>query len=35
MDPLVRSKLLAIYRDDILKVQKLIKRDLSHWLHDE
>ena len=28
----VRRKLVAIYRDDILKLQDLIQRDLSDWL---
>jgi hypothetical protein len=28
----LRRKLVAIYRDDILKLQDLIHRDLSHWL---
>ena len=27
-----RQYLMNIYKDDILKLQKLIKRDLSHWL---
>lgn len=32
MDPSVRRKLQALYRDDILRLQDLIDRDLSHWL---
>ncbi|MGB3757878.1 MAG: sulfotransferase [Rivularia sp. (in: cyanobacteria)] len=28
----VRGKLLEVYREDILKLQNLIDRDLSHWL---
>jgi hypothetical protein len=28
----MRLELTAIYRDDILKLQDLIRRDLSHWL---
>ena len=32
LSPEVRQKLIAIYRDDILKLQELIDRDLSIWL---
>ena len=28
----LRRQLLDMYREDILKTQELIKRDLSHWL---
>jgi len=27
-----RKKLIGEFRDDILKLQDLIERDLSHWL---
>jgi hypothetical protein len=32
IDPLVRRKLTDEYREDILKTQDLIGRDLTHWL---
>jgi hypothetical protein len=32
MKPEAREYLKDIYREDILKLQELIKRDLSHWL---
>ncbi len=32
MKPETREYLKALYKEDILKLQKLIKRDLSHWL---
>lgn len=32
IDPEVRQDLIAFYRDDILKLQDLIRRDLSAWL---
>ena len=32
MEPHVRRKLIGIYRDDVLKLQNLLARDLSHWL---
>jgi len=32
IDPLIRQQLTDCYRDDILKTQELIGRDLSHWL---
>ncbi len=32
LDPAVRSELTALYRDDILRTQDLIGRDLTHWL---
>ena len=28
----VRQELLAVLRDDVLRLQDLIGRDLSHWL---
>ena len=28
----LRQRLIDIYREDILKLQKLIDKDLSHWL---
>ena len=28
----IKRKLIAIYREDILHLQDLVKRDLSHWL---
>lgn len=31
-DPALRAELTERYRDDILQVQKLLQRDLSHWL---
>jgi hypothetical protein len=35
VDPAVRSELLDGFREDILKCQELIGRDLSHWLGDK
>ncbi|MCL6548413.1 MAG: sulfotransferase [Alicyclobacillus sp.] len=32
MDPNIRRELAAFYRDDILELQDLLGRDLSHWL---
>jgi hypothetical protein len=32
LSPEVRSQLTEAYSDDILKVQQLLRRDLSHWL---
>jgi len=32
LDPEIRARLTADYREDILKLQDLIGRDLSHWL---
>ena len=32
MEPEIRQQLIEIYREDILKLQELIKRDLSQWL---
>ncbi|MCB0058837.1 MAG: sulfotransferase [Caldilinea sp.] len=32
LDPALRSELTALYRDDILRTQDLIGRDLGHWL---
>ena len=32
LDPALRADLLALYHDDILKLQTLLQRDLSHWL---
>ena len=32
MKPETREYLINLYREDILKLQDLIKRDLSHWL---
>jgi hypothetical protein len=32
MSPATRKNLQAIYREDILRLQDLIDRDLSHWL---
>ncbi len=32
MDERVRNELIEYYRDDILKLEKLIQRDLSNWL---
>jgi hypothetical protein len=32
MNPETRSRLRAIYRDDILRLEQLIARDLSNWL---
>ena len=31
--PVLRQKLINHYRQDILQLQNLIQRDLSHWLH--
>ena len=32
MKPETREYLKEIYKEDILKLQELLKRDLSHWL---
>jgi hypothetical protein len=32
LDPEVRARLVEVYREDVLKVQDLIGRDLSRWL---
>lgn len=32
LDPEIRARLTADYREDILKLQDLIGRDLAHWL---
>jgi hypothetical protein len=32
LEPAVRAQLIEIYRDDILKLEKLIQRDLSMWM---
>jgi hypothetical protein len=32
LDPEIRARLTEDYREDILKLQDLIGRDLSHWL---
>jgi hypothetical protein len=32
LDPEIRQRLTNMYREDILKLQDLIGRDLSHWL---
>ncbi|GAB4300385.1 MAG: sulfotransferase domain-containing protein [Oscillatoriaceae cyanobacterium] len=32
LSPDIRQKLIRIYREDILKLQDLLQRDLSHWL---
>lgn len=34
MDPATRRRLIEGYRDDILHLEALIGRDLSHWLDD-
>lgn len=33
LEPSIRQELIAEYREDILKLQELINRDLSHWLN--
>ena len=35
LDAELRGKLVAIYRDDILQLQDLLRRDLSSWLDAE
>lgn len=35
IDPKIRGELLETYREDILKLEKLIGRDLSVWLKDK
>lgn len=32
MSPEIRQELVELYRDDVLKLQDLLQRDLSHWL---
>ena len=33
MDPALRSRLVDFYRDDINKLERLVEKDLSHWLN--
>jgi hypothetical protein len=33
--PEVRRELIASYRDDVLRLQDLIHKDLSNWLESE
>ena len=35
LSPEIRSKLIEIYRSDIIQLQDLIERDLSNWLRIE
>ncbi len=35
LDPEIRARLTAGYREDILKLQDLIGRDLSHWMRTD
>jgi len=35
IDPRVAAFLRGLYKDDILELQELIGRDLSHWLRDQ
>ena len=35
LDQETRARLLEIYRDDILRLEKMIGRDLRHWLRPE
>ena len=35
LDPEIRARLTAEYREDILKLQDLIGRDLSHWVRTD
>lgn len=32
LQPEIRQQLVEVYRDEILKLQKMLNRDLSHWL---
>ena len=32
LDPEIRSELVALFRDDVLKLQDWMDRDLSAWL---
>ena len=32
LSPKIRSQLIEIYREDIIKLQDMLQRDLSHWL---
>ena len=34
LDPVLRSELTEGYRDEIVRLQDLIRRDLSHWLQE-
>lgn len=35
LSPETRERLISVYRDDVLALEDLIKRDLSHWLRAE
>jgi Sulfotransferase family len=35
LDPALRRELVQVYQEDILKLQDLIGRDLSHWLEEQ
>jgi hypothetical protein len=35
IDPKIRRELLEGYKEDILKLQELVGRDLSRWLEDD
>jgi hypothetical protein len=35
LDPQLRADLIALYRDDIVRLSGLLDRDLSHWLAPE
>jgi len=35
LDPLMKLKLNEIYRSDVLSLQELLGRDLSHWMYDD
>jgi hypothetical protein len=32
LSPAVRTELVKTYKDDVLRLQDLLDRDLSHWL---
>jgi len=32
LDPALRRELTAWYRDDLLRLQDLLQRDLGHWI---
>ncbi len=34
MNPETRKELTSFFKEDILKLQKLLNRDLSHWIND-
>jgi hypothetical protein len=32
LSPQIRRQLIEVYREDIIKLQDMLQRDISHWL---